>query len=663
MDRPLLRPPGLFFRNPYVGVAVNRMGPAHDTLTNAHGADFLPSDSAVAMLIRAFDWSETSLGPMARWPQSLKTAVSILLHSPAPMVLLWGLDGIMIYNDAYSVFAGHRHPKLLGSPVLQGWPEVADFNREIMKVGLSGGTLSFQGQHLVLYRHGVPEDVWMDLNYSPVLDERGRPAGVLAIVVETTERVLAEGALAKSRERLSHALEAAGMVGTFDWHIQPDIFYSDARFAAMFSVDPEKGEQGTSLSEYLAGLHPDDVAGAREAVNRAIETGEKFVHEYRVVHRDGTVRWIEARGGCLYDADGRPWRFPGVVVDITERKEAERALRHSEAFLRLMLDAAADGFYCIDRDGRTTLCNAAFLRMLGFAREEDVIGRSLHDVIHHSHPDGSPYPEPECPLHRTARTGEPAHVEGELFFHQDGTSFPVEYWVHPIRSNGILRGAVCTFLDITERQRAREQQTLLLRELNHRVKNLFAVMGGMLTLSARYSDTPQEMAKTLRGRLDALSRAHALIRPGLTGEVDREGQRTTLEALIREVLSPYVEEPDGSERERLVASGPSVAVGGNAATSLALVLHELTTNAAKYGALSVPDGIVSIEWEDQESRLALTWRERGGPAVNGAPERKGFGHLLAERSISGQLDGQISYDWRPEGLAVLISIPTQDVNK
>ena len=104
----------------------------------------------------------------------------------------------MIYNDAYSVFAGGRHPQLLGSKVLEGWPEVADLNRRVMDVCLRGETLSFRNEHLVLYRPGRPKDAWLDLDYSPLLDERGRPAGVLAIVVETTDRVRAEQALRES---------------------------------------------------------------------------------------------------------------------------------------------------------------------------------------------------------------------------------------------------------------------------------------------------------------------------------------------------------------------------------------------------------------------------------------------------------------------------------
>ena len=153
-------------------------------------------------MIRAFDWAETDLGPLQDWPQSLRTATGLLLLSPVPIVLLWGEKGYMIYNDAYSLFAGGRHPRLLGSEVRKGWDEIADFNDNVMRVGLAGGTLAYKDQQLLLIRHGQPEPVWMNLDYSPVVDESGKPGGVIAIVVETTERVRAEQSIRDNEARL-----------------------------------------------------------------------------------------------------------------------------------------------------------------------------------------------------------------------------------------------------------------------------------------------------------------------------------------------------------------------------------------------------------------------------------------------------------------------------
>jgi hypothetical protein len=110
-------------------------------------------------LINTFDWSSTAVGPIRAWPETLRAAVRIMLSSPVPMVMLMGPHGVMIYNDGYSIFAGQRHPELLGSPVLEGWPEVADLNRRVMEAGLAGETLSFEDQELVLWRNEMPERI------------------------------------------------------------------------------------------------------------------------------------------------------------------------------------------------------------------------------------------------------------------------------------------------------------------------------------------------------------------------------------------------------------------------------------------------------------------------------------------------------------------------
>jgi two-component sensor histidine kinase len=473
-------------------------------------------------LIRLRDWSDTGLGPITGWSQSLKTTVGTLLCSPVPIVLLWGPDGIMIYNDAYSVFAGGRHPVLFGSKVREGWPEVADFNDNVMKVGLSGGTLSYRDQELTLHRKGFPEQVWMNLDYSPVLDENGRPGGVLAVVVETTQRVLTERALAKAEERLRQALNASGMVGTFDWHVQSDTFFSDARFAEMFSVDPGKGDAGAPLAEYLGGIHPEDAERIANAVKHTVATGEKYVQEYRLLQKDGTTRWVEARGECLYGKDGKPDRFVGAVVDITIQKEAQ------------------------------------------------------------------------------------------------------------------------------------ERQRLLAREADHRVKNIFANFHSMISLSARSAGTPKEMAQALRGRLDALLRAKDLIRPGIMG-TEHENKHTTMDALVRTVLQPY---EDGSPA-RIILNGPDVPVGAKAVTGLALALHETATNAVKYGALSQPGGSIRVTWGASGDDLHLDWDETGGPVIDEAPLARGFGSILTERSVTGELAGKIERDWRRNGLRLKLSVPLE----
>jgi PAS domain S-box-containing protein len=342
---------------------------------------------------------------------------------------------------------------------------------------------------------------------------------------------------------------------------------------------------------------------------------------------------------------------------IAEREASEAALHAREADLRLVLNSATDAIWCIDPDGVTTMCNAAFLGMVGIEREEDAIGKKLHDVIHHTRPDGSRYPQEECPICATARGGEPAHVDSELFFRLDGSSFPVEYWVSPILRDGKLQGAVCTFIDITERRTAQEQQSLLVRELNHRVKNLFAVTSSMIVLSARSASTPQELANNISGRINALARAHDLILPRASGQTGSMDESTTLEVLLQKILSPYLSSQE--EPGRLVVNGPAVVVGTRTIPRLALVLYELATNAAKYGALSAPEGSVHVTWTTRDDALVMVWEERGGRKVAGAPKAEGFGTVICKHSVQGQLGGTISHAWNSTGLVVDISIPLE----
>jgi PAS domain S-box-containing protein len=283
--------------------------------------------------ICAFDWSRTELGTLDTWSNSLRSTVQLMLASPLPMVMLWGPSGYMIYNDAYSTFAGGRHPYLLGSPVELGWPEVAEFNRHVVDTCLAGGTLSYRDTVLVLLRDGVPEDVWLDLYYSPVADDDGRPAGVMAMVVETTERVIseqrrqaAENAYRADNERVRLALNAGALLGSFVLDVKSNVLSGDERFARTFSFPEGKDLANLAQEEAEARIHADDISWVRERVRLALETGEPFNAEYRIQRPDGSYLWVLASGCCEFNEQGEAFRFPGVLIDIHERKIAEESL-------------------------------------------------------------------------------------------------------------------------------------------------------------------------------------------------------------------------------------------------------------------------------------------------------------------------------------------------
>src|SRR5215831_18033326 len=242
-------------------------------------------------LVRALDWSRTSLGPISVWPTHLKATISLILPAQAQIVLFWGPEFVALYNDAYAPTIGDKHPnpRALGRPARENWAELWDDLEPLLRRVLeTGETVFAKDRPFYIERHGYPENVYFDISYSPVQNQAGETGGVLCIVSETTERVVAQRELARAQERLTQALSAAGMVGTFDWHVQTDTFHSDAHFAQMFSVDPAKG---APLAEYLAGIHPEDVERITESLNHALSTGEKYVQEYRLL-KDGTIRWV-----------------------------------------------------------------------------------------------------------------------------------------------------------------------------------------------------------------------------------------------------------------------------------------------------------------------------------------------------------------------------------
>ncbi len=286
-------------------------------------------------LIAARDWTSTSLGAISLWPQSLKTALGLLLLSPVPIVMLWGDDGIMLYNDAYSVFAGGRHPELLGSKVREGWPEVADFNDNVMKVGLAGGTLAYKDQELTLFRHGRPEQVQMNLDYSPVLDERGEPAGVIAVVVETTERVKAERQMASERERLFQAFEQVpGFIISMRGPDHEVEFVNTAHRLA-FSSDHWVGRT-------IRDAFPDvQDQGYFELLDRVYLTGERYAAfaqsvRFRQPNGQEEERFLTFVYEAMHDTDGS---IVGVLcegMDVTDAHCAERRVHDERRALQTL---------------------------------------------------------------------------------------------------------------------------------------------------------------------------------------------------------------------------------------------------------------------------------------------------------------------------------------
>ena len=242
------------------------------------------------------------------------------------------------------------------------------------------------------------------------------------------------------------------------------------------------------------------------------------------------------------------------------------------------------------------------------------------------HPDGSNVPHEQCPRADVLSGVIPEARDVEVHIERpDGTRIAALVNIRPVKNQrGEITGAIKGFLDITERKHHEEQQELLLKEMDHRVKNLFAIVGGMVTLSARSATTAKDLAQTVQGRLGALASAHQLISPRHS-VAEATKRETTLGELVRKILSPYVDPAGTDDSARTEIDGPEIAIGAEAATNVALVVHELATNAAKYGALSVPGGRVHISWAAAKGRLVLSWEEKRRMDPSSWPRPSGRG--------------------------------------
>ena len=331
------------------------------------------------------------------------------------------------------------------------------------------------------------------------------------------------------------------------------------------------------------------------------------------------------------------------LLDIAGRTHDHEVSR----YLASIVSSSNDAIISKDLNGIIRSWNQGAERLFGYTPDE-AIGRSVTMLI------PSDRQEEELEILRRIRRAERVEHYDTKRQRKDGTLIDVSLAVSPIKDSlGQIVGASKIARDITDRKRAAEQRDLMIREMNHRTKNLFSLAGSIVTLSARFAKTPQEVAQVCRERLSALARAHDLTLPDPIASSDLKPRNTTLADLIAAVVVPFGHAIDG--HETITLHGPEIWISGDALTGFALLLHEFATNAAKFGALSVPDGQIEVEWSTSGDELNLTWQERGGPPIEREPVTDGFGSLLAKATIRGQLGGSITRDWQASGLTVRLT--------
>ncbi len=341
----------------------------------------------------------------------------------------------------------------------------------------------------------------------------------------------------------------------------------------------------------------------------------------------------------------------GNVVPISNASRSQGtphvSLQERDRRFHALLEALPAAIYTTDAEGRLTYYNNAAAELWG---HRPALGTSEWCGSWKLYwADGTPMRHDQCPMAIALKEDRVVRGMEAIAERPDGTRISFIPYPTPLHDDaGRLVGAVNMLVDITERKRAEEQQALLIRELHHRVRNTLATVQAVMGSTARSSDTIEEFKTALIGRIAALAKTHRLL--------TEEAGAVTFGDILHNELDAF---DDGSDN-RITLSGPEVPLPAQLAVSLGMAMHELTTNAAKYGSLSVYGGKIDVTWsmtiEATRRRLDFDWAESGGPVVS-PPERQGFGSRLLEFVLPGQIQATASIDYRPEGVRMHCSVP------
>ena len=636
---------------------------------------FLAGGGEMAELIRAHDWAATPLGPIQAWPQSLRSVLSICLRSQMPSAIFWGPEFRFLYNDSWAAMLGDRSPAALGSRADQVladvWPVLESQFRAAFEKAEAVTRLETL---LVRNLAGVTFDSYWNYSLLPVASEDGTIGGILAQIRNTTDQVLRRRrdalmlrlaerlrAIADPHELLSTAVELvgeevkAGRIGYSEVEEQSDSIAilccaTQGRMADISGVFPIPNFGDTINADLQAGrvIRIGDVrndprlADARvrrlydalevaSALIVPIVSGERC-QAMLFAHNDLPKQWTDHDEALLRAATEQVWRE-------VSRARAETALRRSEERYRSIFEQAHDIIITAGVDQIITDCNPAAAEAMEASRE-DIIGHSIREFV-----SEEGYKQTTRMLREKIDRGGTTRHDLDVITR----SGKVMHWEIisnlTTGANGQPVGLHAIARDVTDRRRAEERQRLLVNELNHRVKNTLGLVQGLALQSFKGGGDGDAARGAFQERLAALAAAHDL----LTRE---SWEGATLAQLAEGAVGHH-----NGEQRKIDFSGPEVVLGPKAAVSLVMALHELGTNAAKYGALSAPAGRVTIGWDVADGdRLRLEWRERGGPPVK-PPGKRGFGLRMIERALASDLAGGAEIEFAPQGLVCRIDAP------
>ncbi|HEX7876024.1 MAG TPA: HWE histidine kinase domain-containing protein [Sphingobium sp.] len=656
----------------------------------------------MAEMIRTFDWTATSLGPVESWPRNLRQTIELILAHPLPMALFWGPEHIHLYNDDYARLLQYKHPASLGQPLHAIWPEVEHFNRQVF-------ARVFQGESILQKDELYPSDAetgalqhnWFLLAYSPARDDDGHVAGVLVTVMNVTRQVSAEHLLRDAEERQAFLLRLSDALRPLS---DPAAVQKTAtlmmnqRFGATRSAYLELGPDGdlvTTVEGQKAGSTrmprqfriSDFSAWSAEAFAQGrgvpiddIDQDPRLSDAARATFRAMGMR---AAAGVPLCKGGRPVAAVGIGLasphkwtrsdlylleevakrtwEALERARAETDLRQSEQRLQLALDATSMGTFVWNLQTNAIDYDARAKDLLGQPQWPTVnLGAFLTELIHPDDRDrfaqGSKRmlaPDSDGQFWEEFRTRLP---DGRIRWLAVASRAVSQEGGPPTHVVGTVRDVTVTREVQDAIQASEERLRILVAELQHRVRNILTVVRSVFSRTVEAGGEAQDVADHFRGRLDALARTQVVMTQTAAGTAD-------LENLIRdELMSVGVHDGVNVRIE-----GPDVLLSSRIAESLGLAIHELTTNALKYGALKIEGAKLDIRWTvshepDRPLRLEFTWQEQGVPAISLSPAREGFGRELIEEALPYRLGAETRLEFRGGGLRCTLSVPLDVVD-
>lgn len=453
--------------------------------------------------------------------------------------------------------------------------------------------------------------------------------------------------LRRSEARLSLSQDV-GQIGIWDLDLKSGALWWSPSFYALTGFAPD---HPPSIAAVLDRIHPADRERAAAALETARQGHDRLDLEFRFIREDGAVIWLVGRAELFRDAQGRPSRLLGINFDATPIRTVQSERDRAHTLLETFFDCLPGAAYVKDTEGRILLGNPVFAAAIG-QPPEDFLGKTDLDFV----PDPAQARAIQAHDAAVIASGVSQTLEEDLL-RPDGS---MSHWLSiktPFRDGeGEAKGIVGISLDMTDRRRAEQRSRLLANEVDHRAMNLLGVVQSIVRLT-RVEDVAT-FKSVLTGRIRALARAHSLLAASSWDGVD-------LATLVAEELAPFGRE--GTEQVHI--SGPALKLSPGASQALAMVLHELAINAARYGALSVDGGRLDVIWQlvgggkvDDDSAdpagVELVWAETGGPQVV-APERTGFGFTTIHGAIEHQLAGAIGFDWAATGVTCRITFPSE----